>query len=347
MWQFHCLSLYRCEHGGISTDDHFSSVSVPQLGAVKFPYHSRLLRGGGICGCTGYCQDKRCGCKGKKLRCSLQCHPTSKFCMNNWKKKDPFIRVTRQTFLNNTCLSDEDLKSLRNLEGALNDNHIQAAQNLLRKQFPNIAGLQSPLCGMTLTFLSRTYDPANFIQILNNGAKHWHVFSGSSLTSVNVYDSIYDHTLYGTREQIASILKVRGHEITFKNHDVDKQSESHNCGLYAIAFATELAYGGSPIGLKYREEQLRPHFESCLISKSMDRFPSATARRIPKAVVEERVQVCGKCSLPFNSSEKEAIQCSQCNVLYHILCVKVSAPQIRRNATQHDWHCPGCPNKAT
>ena len=51
------------------------------------------------------------------------------------------------------------------------------------------------------------------------------------------------------------------------------QQGSKDCGLFAIAYATEIAYGHDPSSFIFDQSKLRQHLHDCLISKSLTRFP--------------------------------------------------------------------------
>ena len=46
-----------------------------------------------------------------------------------------------------------------------------------------------------------------------------------------------------------------------------------DCGLFAIAFATELAYGNDPVRVSYVQSAMRDHLLLCLEQGKMEPFP--------------------------------------------------------------------------
>ena len=62
-------------------------------------------------------------------------------------------------------------------------------------------------------------------------------------------------------EFIASVLPVQ------------KQTDEHNCGSFAIAFATEILDGKSPMEAHFDVERLRGHLINCLKNKVLIPFP--------------------------------------------------------------------------
>ena len=51
-------------------------------------------------------------------------------------------------------------------------------------------------------------------------------------------------------------------EITERFMNMKKQQGSHDCGIYAIAYATDLVYGQDPASHQYQQEKMRPHLRS-------------------------------------------------------------------------------------
>ena len=45
---------------------------------------------------------------------------------------------------------------------------------------------------------------------------------------------------------------------------VQQQHRGVDCGLFATAFATELAYGNDKVGVSYAKSVMRDHFFLCL-----------------------------------------------------------------------------------
>ena len=87
---------------------------------------------------------------------------------------------------------------------------------------------------------------------------------------VNVYDSNYVAVSTHLHVQIACLLMTKHAEITINFVDMMKQSISYNRGLYAIAYATALAYGNDPAIHQYSQEKVRPHLWKCLNDRKME-----------------------------------------------------------------------------
>ena len=71
-----------------------------------------------------------------------------------------------------------------------------------------------------------------------------------------------------------------GDSIIFINEKVQKQINASDCGLFSLAFATDLCHGIDPVTQAYDQEKMRAHYVSCLESREMVPFPR-TSRRVP------------------------------------------------------------------
>ena len=68
-----------------------------------------------------------------------------------------------------TPQDEQDMEILLNPAGELTDSIIDGAQTLLKQAIPQLCGLQSVSCGLTMTF---DIEPSEFVQVLNNGMGH-------------------------------------------------------------------------------------------------------------------------------------------------------------------------------
>ena len=54
---------------------------------------------------------------------------------------------------------------------------------------------------------------------------------------------------------------------------VQKQNGSKDCGVFAIAMMTSIAYGEDPQNVTYDQDNLRVHLLDCFTRKNMVLFP--------------------------------------------------------------------------
>jgi hypothetical protein len=86
----------------------------------------------------------------------------------------------------------------------LNDTHIDVANQMLRKQFPEVRGVQLPLLGQSLSF---TEPP--FVQVLHVNGDHWVTVIGVNSSLVKVYDSVFNTVGTSLALQTATILRTK------------------------------------------------------------------------------------------------------------------------------------------
>ena len=155
------------------------------------------------------------------------------------------------------------------LEGEkLDDLVIDTAQNLLKSQFPRLSGLQSTLLQSKQHRSLRSNDQ---LQVIHSRGDHWIVASTlSSEGVVNVYDSVYSNV---NKETKAIICNLFGTQSSVRSVPIPRQMGGQDCGLYAIAIATALAFGEDPVAMKFRLVSLRSHLVECIATEKLSLFP--------------------------------------------------------------------------
>ena len=209
----------------------------------------------------------------------------------------------------------------------LNDNIIYAAQQLLKLSVPNgheIGGLQSPQYGRLLTF-KPVVPREKYIQVLHVDGNHWITVSNIDVSQdavanvIFVYDSLLlPEMSLKTKKQICSLAKLPNRTIVFDFVNVMSQPNLCDCGIYALANATELAYGHDPARCQWETTTMRKHLIECFESGHMQRFPILKERRLP---LGRRVRTSFKedlhciCRMP-NDKSMAMIQCSSCTTWF-------------------------------
>ena len=154
----------------------------------------------------------------------------------------------------------------------LNDLHMTISQKLLSDRFPSIVGLRTPL--VPVTEIGSWI--GNYLQIFHCRGNHWITVStiGCRGGEVRVYDTIFTSIDDNTKRSIKTIFSPSN--ITITAPGIQRQAGAKDCGLYAIAIATYLAYGKDPDALcshHFNQELLRGHLVSCLEDKLLVEFP--------------------------------------------------------------------------
>ena len=83
------------------------------------------------------------------------------------------------------------------------------------------------------------------------GEDHWITIKMNSDHEVDVYDSVFLEPSYNTLKQIASIAQCKTSTIELNLERVQVQRNSTDCGVYAIAFLTDLCHGKDPASCQY------------------------------------------------------------------------------------------------
>ena len=106
---------------------------------------------------------------------------------------------------------------------------------------------------------------------------------------------------------------------TFRLVNIQRQPNSSDCGLFAIAAATEIVHGKDPLLSYWNTSILREHLTQCLEQKKMECFPQSKCPRVPpgnRFRKVERRELHFVCRMP-NNKNKSMIQCGNCSGWLH------------------------------
>ena len=149
---------------------------------------------------------------------------------------------------------------------------IQQAQILLKKINPLIEGFQRTTLGPIRNFDIVT---SEFVQILHTGHMHWVCVSsvGCKPGEVKLYDSLYHDII---EEEVVEQVKylMADSYIGLVNAPVQQQQNGSDCGVFAIAFSTCLAYEFNPQDYTFDIPRMRPHLSQCLKNGKLTMFPT-------------------------------------------------------------------------
>ena len=95
---------------------------------------------------------------------------------------------------------------------------------------------------------------------------------GAPGKKVLVYDSAYTRWSDKAVSCVRKQFRCSPSNITIQKN-VQKQQGGSECGLYAIANATSLAYGKDPVSMTYIESTMRELLH-CLFEMKLELFPS-------------------------------------------------------------------------
>lgn len=250
---------------------------------------------------------------------------------------DPYL----PSWIHSLALTKEDEKAL--LSGSwLSASHVSAVHKLLRKTFPNQAGLNdTSVLAEKLIWPSK---PEHFVQIIYVPDYHWACLSNKFCTpgSVDLYDSL--HTLPaedgGISIQACAILRSQASSITINVINVQYQCGLSDCGLFAIAMAYDLCCGIDPFEMKYDQSRMRDHLHVCFEQGKIEHFPchnngsSRKKRRITAQVTCKIFCICRLPEIPPMAS------CDACGTWYHQGCIHIPTEVFDNEDTV--WICDSC-----
>ena len=194
----------------------------------------------------------------------------------------------------------------------------------------------------------------SYVQVLHTGTDHWIAVNVVSDNEVYIYDSVYSSKpTYYTMKQIAAIVKSKSHQISLFLAKVQSQKNSIDCGIYAIAFITDLCHGINPATQQYSSSKnLRQHLVNCFSNGSMSPFPKVASKE-HKPAIKATLNVYCCCRLPYvldhllprdvpADETTKMVKCYICDNWYHCSCVNLSDEQVKR--LKGFWMCDykGC-----
>ena len=279
--------------------------------------------------------------KAKQSTVKQDCNPISINLEGHTQKTStPLVALPKkQPWIDNDLvkLSTADHTIIKSPTGWLSDSIIDAAQKTLQEQF-GLPGFQSVLHGQCCNF---NVEPDEFIQILHNGSNHWVTVStiGTKHPEVFVYDNMYTKAPDRLQQQIAALLHTKEEAITLKFTKVNVQSNSNDCGVFAIAFATALCHGTSPAQLLFDESKMRHHLLKCLEQGCFTMFPVRQRSRMVTVKAVQYIPIHCTCRMP-SIDGIDMIECTACKDWFHVHCASPSTSVL--NCTDLPWHCDIC-----
>ena len=129
-------------------------------------------------------------------------------------------------------------------------------------------------------------------------------------------------------------------------YPVQQQKGSKDCGLFAVAFATELCSEEDPTRAVFKQCSMRQHLYNCLEAGEISRFPQYTKkelRSLPKNTAKHSTlktfdqELFCLCRLP-ECYDKRMVQCTACKSWYHFQCVGFKS----KNEVPKSWKCNSC-----
>ena len=216
----------------------------------------------------------------------------------------------------------------------LSDESINLAQTILFKNFPLISGFEDTTLGPLNMFSVQT---SEFVQVVHEN-NHWATVSSptESATSVYLYDSSQKESLNKNLvKQIARLRKREDAELRIISEAVQQQGNGYDCGIFAIAFATDIGYNHKPGQRTCNQSVMRKHLLTQLKNETITPFPQQTKRVKRGKEVAHRFSLYCKCRVPFFEDDPKEDKgffmafCSVCGEWYHKRCENIPVAILR------------------
>ena len=195
-------------------------------------------------------------------------------------ESDPFIDLTEQAQDTNQSPPNKKQKIFSEeqiiMGQDLSDIEINLAQELLKTQHPGLNGLRSTLFQERREAIAEN-NPVNNVQIVHcRGRHHW-----ITVTTVNckpgevkAFDSLFTYCDKETTRTIHNLFgTTNSPKPQISMGCCQKQKGEKDCGLFAIAFATAIAWGLQPSKQNFNQSAMRMHLVHCFNRKEMSPFP--------------------------------------------------------------------------
>lgn len=110
-----------------------------------------------------------------------------------------------------------------------------------------------------------------------------------------------------------------------------------DCGLFAVAYATDICFGKDPKKSKFNQARMKFHLKDCLEREVMQPFPQQMKKvSRPPADVHMEVELYCLCRMP-EIYDSYMVQCDECQKWFHKTCVVMSGKAIKGK-----WICCNC-----
>ena len=150
----------------------------------------------------------------------------------------------------------------------LDDFVIFTAMNMIVSDYPMLH-VQAP---SLIHSSGYEYCPFETIQITHTRAHHW-VMLSSIGGEIKIYDSLQMTPTTQLKSQIIQLFSPDEGMPAYRIMDCQKQVGSHDCGVFAIAFAVEVLSKGDISDTVFDQSKMRTHLISCLETGKLVPFP--------------------------------------------------------------------------
>ena len=182
------------------------------------------------------------------------------------------------------------------------------------------------------------------------------IYAGSDSDKSIVYlcDSLQkSHVKEVVIKQICRIRNCNSTTIKRITQPVQQQLNAFDCGVYAVAYATDLANNIDPTNSSYETQNIRDHLSSCLERGSLKPFPTTDKRTQRGKAKSCNLKLYCTCRMPFFVSgpdEDEGLfmaSCCICEDWYNKKCENVNVSVFKVDKKTQQMMCKGCKIKTS
>ena len=158
--------------------------------------------------------------------------------------------------------------------------------------------------------------------------------------TIDIYNSLPRRISAHVAKQCGLLLKSNQKKIILRSMNCQQQTGSNDCGLFAIANATELCFGGKPSSVIYDQSSMRKHLQNCFLQDKLTPFPKEDVRVEISSEVDgtSEIKVYCSCRLPEDKKQRMA-KCMKCSEWFHEKCLKIPKSVFSRKSS---YNCPDC-----
>lgn len=228
-----------------------------------------------------------------------------------------------------------------------------AVSTILKKQFPNINGLQDTTNTPFFVDEKNVWNTekqfksqqAPCTQIHFDGNNHWTMSFATDANAIFYIDSLSDNLKElksNIKIQLSQIYRSKSKTLHVKIPRVQQQPNSHDCGLFAIANVVEFCYSPNSFNSRtfFSVSKMRQHLIHCLENGKMTEFPKEKNKcrgnlnsytcRVSK------IPVWCHCKMPEFIDNMVCCENRKCKTWFHRNCLGISS------RLEAEWQCVSC-----
>lgn len=157
---------------------------------------------------------------------------------------------------------DLDLLRILRLDGNSRDSMLNDLHIFEFMKFVTFLNMQATTLLDALEVIESNPEGREFVQILFSGpnnAGHWIcVWYDVQFNVLRIYDSL-NLGLHKDHKKFISRIFPNNEQINVTYETVQQQQQYYNCGLFAMAFTTSIAFGICPCNIIFDESKMRDH----------------------------------------------------------------------------------------